>query len=265
VVGTALRDRYARQATAERGAWERLVAGIRETGLPVPVLSVCGHGTAEVRFTKLLRHYLDPLASHGLGTRCLRAIFGDDVGHVDARVEAEVELGIVVHGDVQRDCYLDLLVLTPNEAILVEQKLFAAEAVDLASGERMTQLARYSRAFDLSFPAYGGRCRKYFLTPTGKSPSDDTSWQAVSHADWVNGLAAVLDDPELSPTARFNLLSLIWELLVGPLAMDERLPALGAIGRAILAHPSRSPALRRRALSIFPSLDLLLRIARELP
>lgn len=46
-----------------------LVNGYRSDGLPVPFLSVCDRGTQEIRFTKLLRHFLDPSEPHGLVSR----------------------------------------------------------------------------------------------------------------------------------------------------------------------------------------------------
>jgi hypothetical protein len=43
-------------------------------GVPVATLSVCGHGTAETRYTKYLAYVLDHNKPHGLGTRYLDAV-----------------------------------------------------------------------------------------------------------------------------------------------------------------------------------------------
>ncbi len=46
---------------------ERLLKAFEE-GIPVPVLTVCGRGTREIRFTSYLAYFLDPGNRHGLGT-----------------------------------------------------------------------------------------------------------------------------------------------------------------------------------------------------
>lgn len=264
-VAAAIRRSFGDRFLAERRAWERLVAGLDGAGLPVAVLSACGHGTAEVRFTQLIRHFLDPRAPHGLGSRPLRALFGERFAEGEVRVEAEVCLATIRQGAEERSSILDLLVATDDEAILVEQKLFSAEAQDVVGDEREGQLSRYSQAFALSFPAYATRCRKFFLTPTGRAPTDDVSWKPVSHAEWIAKLATIIDDPTLSAMARFNLVSFLWELLAGPLAADDRLPELGGWARSLLADPGRLPYYRRRAAEVLPELDLLLRITEAMP
>src|SRR5690554_6702965 len=40
-------------------------------GIPLPVLSLCGHGTQEIRYSKYLSFFLDGSKPHGLGTRYL--------------------------------------------------------------------------------------------------------------------------------------------------------------------------------------------------
>src|SRR5690554_8221437 len=35
-------------------------------GIPLPVLSICGEGTREIRFTKYLSYFLNPQKEHGL-------------------------------------------------------------------------------------------------------------------------------------------------------------------------------------------------------
>ena len=201
-------------------------------------------------------------------------MFGAEVAREDTTVEAEVRLDHPENDETPesadgaetfRASYLDIFIRHSGGAILVEQKLGAAESVEDANGTCVTQLARYSRAFQAGFPHYEGRSRKYFLTPTGRVPHDDDSWLVDSHAAWVARLADLLDDEGLSALGRFNLLSLLWELLVGPLAMDVRLEQLGRLADELLGEPKRYPSVRRRAVDLFPHLDLLLRIVKALP
>ncbi|MFW5891711.1 MAG: hypothetical protein ACOCUI_05780 [bacterium] len=44
---------------------------------PVPVLTVCGKGTREIRFTKYLAYFLDPSNSHGLQDLYLKAVLSN--------------------------------------------------------------------------------------------------------------------------------------------------------------------------------------------
>jgi len=264
----AIRHAIERQGEKEMDAWTRLVAGWGDRGLPVASLSVCGHGTAEVRFTRLLAHHLDPNAPHGLGTRLLAALFGDAVARRDVVVTAEADLGTVrLPNGESKSSSLDILILVEatHTAILVEQKIRAAEGVDVAGDQEVRQLSRYSQAFADRYRDYAGRETKFFLTPTGKTPSDDDTWTPMSHGECVARLVPVLSDRTLTLIARTNLTALLWELLVGPLELSGRLSNLRSIARDIVTTPSRFPELRRSASIVFPPIDTLLLLLRELP
>ena len=54
-------------------------AFVSRSGLPVPTLSVCGAGTAEIRFTQLLAYFFDSRNRHGLGGLLARAVFSEEI------------------------------------------------------------------------------------------------------------------------------------------------------------------------------------------
>lgn len=113
---TALADFKA----TELPRFQRLLEALSGGGLPLASLSVCGYSTAEVRYTRLLRYFLDPQAPHGLGASVLQAILipeieamgfaVEDIEFDRAKVEAEVNLGKIPHGGGSQGCTLDLLI-----------------------------------------------------------------------------------------------------------------------------------------------------------
>lgn len=189
----------------------------KDLGLPVPTLSVCGEGTAEVRFTKLLAHFFDSRNRHGLGGLLARAAFedlipgGNSLPFDSCTAQAEVCLGqapdksgSLVHNS------LDILIEAGGIKILIEQKINSAE------GDR--QLARYTAGMLEKFGRANVHC--FFLTPEGRKGSDE-GWTPVSHGHLLSSMASVLDGHALSATARHNLKTLLWDLLLGPLAQDR--------------------------------------------
>ena len=185
-----IRAAYRREYEVRHAATiSALVRGYCETGLPVPFLSVCGRGTQEIRFTKLLRYFLDPREPHGLGYRLLEAGFGKLVREVDdkpvewsaATVAAEVDLGnIEGSAGEQQGNKLDLLVVAGDVAVLLEQKILSAEDVgrpvqdevgsEGAAKTFMTQLARYADAFEKGryrFHPWGNESRQGFPDARG--------------------------------------------------------------------------------------------------
>lgn len=184
-------------------------------GLPVPALSVCGFGTAEVRYTQLLAYYLDARNHHGLGGRLAQAAFarriegGTSLPWEECTARAEFPLGKAQLSDkTERWNSLDLLIEVGGRRILVEQKINSAE------GEE--QLRRYS---DAARALFGESLDLFFLTPDGRG-SRNEQWIEVSHDELLCGMASVLDSPELSPTARHNLRALLLDLAMGPLSQD---------------------------------------------
>lgn len=189
----------------------------KKLGLPVPTLSVCGHGTAEIRFTKLLAYFFDSRNQHGLKGILARAVFEDRI-NVDGRLpfdactaKAEEPLGVsMLSGGRQVGNSLDILIEVGEHRILIEQKI--------NSGEGEEQLPRYSEGMRKTY-GESAITHCFFLTPEGKG-GDDQRWKRLSHRDLLLSMASVLDRNALSGTARHNLRALLWDLLLGPLAQD---------------------------------------------
>lgn len=227
---------------------QALITGFQSTGLPVPILSACGRGTQEIRFTQLLRHFLDPHEPHGLGSRLLEAAFeqevrekGDEpVAWKDAKVWAEVDLGSTTRSNDQaQGNVLDLLVVVGDVAVLLEQKILSAENVvsqrreeDLAERPTMsdmTQLGRYSRAFEQARDRLAPGAQRIvmiFLTPDRTLAKDPQSeWKSISHGDLIRRFLNA-NREKLSPVARHNLIMFLWDLACGPLGLIHILQAI---------------------------------------
>lgn len=188
-------------------------------GLPVPALSVCGQGTAEIRFTKLLAYFFDSRNPHGLGGLLTRAVFEERIpcekglSFEQCEARAEVSLGDTMLTRGQIVCNsLDIEIFVGEHRILVEQKINSAE------GEE--QLARYTEGMRKTYGG-GGKLHCFFLTPGGKA-GKEAAWQCLSHRELLSDMAGVLERHALSTTARHNLRALLWDLLLGPLAQDDR-------------------------------------------
>jgi hypothetical protein len=238
-----------------------LVTGFRSTGLPVPVLSACGRGTQEIRFTQLLRHFLDPHEPHGLGTRLLEVAFAEEVRErgdepvawETAEVRAEVDLGSTTRSSGQpQGNALDLLVVAGDVAVLLEQKILSAENVvsqgreeDRAERPTMSdiaQLGRYSRAFkqtrDRLAPG-AQRIVMIFLTPERALAKDPQSeWKSISHGDLIRRFLNA-DREKLSPVARHNLVTFLWDLTCGPLGLTHRLRAIVPMLERVVADADK--------------------------
>jgi len=190
----------------------------RNCGLPVPSLSICGHGTAEIRYTKLLSWFFDSRNPHGLGGMLAESVFKeyfpkdlDTPSFSNCQSEAEVGLGITRLEGEEWYNSLDIMVRAEDWIICVEQKVLSAE------GSR--QLKRYSDALTRRFNPNKLLC--FYLTPDRKTGSDD-KWIPISHKDILLSMAQVLRRRVLYPTARHNLKTLLWDLMLGPVAQDDK-------------------------------------------
>ena len=189
----------------------------KEIGLPVPTLSVCGHGTAEIRFTKLLTYFFDSRNRHGLKGLLVRAVFedriqcGNQLSFDDCTAKAEVSLGeSSLSNGQQVGNSLDIEIEVGEHKILIEQKINSAQGQE--------QLPRYSDGMRRTY-GESAITHRFFLTPEGKA-GDDEQWESLSHRQLLLSMASVLDRHILSGTARHNLRAFLWDLLLGPLAQD---------------------------------------------
>jgi PD-(D/E)XK nuclease superfamily len=249
---TALADFEERELPRFR----RLHHALAVTGVPLAALSVCGYGTAEARYTQLLRYFLDPRAAHGLKARVLRAVLKpemedagvplDAIDYEGAKVEAEVALGKVARRSNEQGCVLDLLISFDGFHVPIEHKITSPESGSIAR-DQYTQLERYTRAIE----AHRADIRRdrslwLFLTPNRKLPKVDSHWRPVSHGDLVIRCLSILEQ-ELGDVARFNLCSLVWDLLTGPSwwQAEDLLNQFRYRVGEVVANPDRSFAMKR--------------------
>lgn len=126
-------------------------------GIPLAALSVSELGTSEVKFTQLIRYFLDPKAPHGLGASILQSLIKWGQTELEkeqqkqtipllnfdsAKVEAEVPLGTIILASQKRKPYnprIDLVVYFPNFVILIEQKINSDESVSRAELENQLE------------------------------------------------------------------------------------------------------------------------------
>lgn len=188
-------------------------------GFPVPALSVCGHGTAEIRYTKLLAWYFDPSNPHGLKGLLAEAVFSpfftEDTmpDFSKCEVEEEVNLGqsdTEIAGKTGN--FLDILIKAGKWRICIEQKILSAEGKE--------QLTRYKKKIHERFSTTNN-ILLIFLTPSGKEGSE-SDWQPLSHKTLITRLSEVLQSRLLYPVAQHNLRALIWDLMLGTVAHDKR-------------------------------------------
>jgi hypothetical protein len=266
-----IRDAVLRTFEAERSRYEGLLGALERTGVPLGALSVCGRGTREIRYTRLLAYFLSPLEPHGLGFSVLAAAFDPEVRQEasniadfqwdQAEVKAEFSLGEVEFNGKKTACTIDLFIKMRTLVILMEHKINSSEHGAISSGE-VSQLRRYSEAFSQNFPSLRDHhILKIYLTPDGRAPKEDRYWKPLTHDVLIARLRRLLDGKVLSSTAKHNLSCLLWDLLGGPLSFDRtRQIQLGELVRAALDQRVKYLELRRWAAEYLPSFDTILRI-----
>lgn len=208
---------------------QQLIASLAE-GIPVPALSVSGHGTAEPKFTQYLAYFLDPSKPHGLGARYLEGLISrlrlsnpSVPSHIDtteADVAAEVFIGNVPGREGRRvECRCDMVVTGPGYVIFIEHKVNSGQSLNPNSDD--SQLKRYDIAIDQG-SAYKGLSQiRIYLSPKGKASSGLYSWLGLSHKDLAQTGLDLLKDGGLPLVARENLKRFIIDVLIGPYEQAE--------------------------------------------
>lgn len=226
-----IRSAYHRDWEVRRlGEAQALRASLAD-GIPVPVLSVCGHGTAETRYTQYLAYFLNPLKPHGLGVRYLDGLLSlmrlsnpsipSDMDVTGAIVEAEVYIGSAPgHNDRPVGCTCDIVVECPGYVVFIEHKVKSGQSANPNSGDR--QLVRYDIAIDGN-SAYRSPSRiRIYLTPGGNASFGLVEWFGLSHFDLAQvALDLLRSGGGLSTTARENLLRFAIDLALGPYERAE--------------------------------------------
>ncbi|MDI6711989.1 MAG: PD-(D/E)XK nuclease family protein [Anaerosomatales bacterium] len=222
----AIRSAYDRDWEKRRREFVHEFLSRTWAGIPLPVLSVCGRGTQEIRYSTYLAYFLDWSRHHGLGTRLLdkvlRSLGHNDVDTYRARVETERYIGTVFDGKESADCFCDIVVTCEQSGhvIFIEQKIHSGESPN--GRVKLSQLQRYDLAIQEGSELIGLRRIKIFLTPEGKVSSKAPEWQPLSYSALISAGLAVLRDGGLSSTARGNLRRFLMDLALGPFDKAER-------------------------------------------
>ena len=107
-----------------------------DKGIPTPVLSVCGKGTKEIRFTKYLAYYLDDNKSHGLNNKLLYYLLNKEcqeaqfpnVWYQNCFVNEEYRLGKIKYKNKRASCIADIVIQGNEFAIIIEHKIMSSES-----------------------------------------------------------------------------------------------------------------------------------------
>jgi len=193
------------------------------SGIPLPVLSVCGRGTQEIRYSTYLGYFLDHTKPHGLNTRYLdKALSFLGFPYIDTYksiVETEKWLGQAEDEKGIVNCFCDIVISTKTHLILIEQKITSGESSNPNS--HTSQLVRYDNAIAKN-PEYTGReIIRIFLTPNGKISEKSPNWKACSYTDLVTIGMNTLYSGGLSNIARENLKRFLIDMLLGPFKRAE--------------------------------------------
>lgn len=185
----------------------------------------------EVRHSRFLAFLLDPLSSHGLGDRFLRAVLSAAVAQhpsppVSRLAAAIADLsGSSVH--CERD-HFDITVEVPALRLLfvIENKVDASEGKGQLAKYRQRAEARYSN----------DRFMGCFLTPEGLGGEDD-QWGTMSYSTIAAELAAVVEEALPGAEVRFAIqhyIQLIERTIVTPPELIEACRSIYAQHRAAL-------------------------------
>lgn len=193
-------------------------------GIPTPVLSICGQGTREIRWTKYLSYFLNPEAKHGLGDCLARSIIDRQMGKIinplgPYRVENvsnEVYIG-KIHGE---GCRCDIVIETNRFTLFVEQKILSGESN--SSELDLSQLDKYTNVISESEKYNSLPCYKIYLTPNGVVPEKNIhDWIPMCHSDIVRSGIELLREGKLGQVAWNNLYRLLTDLAIGPVNQIE--------------------------------------------
>ena len=192
-------------------------------GFPVPVLTVCGRGTKEIRFTKYLSYYLDPTNYHGLQDNFLKAVLNHKCKEAGLRsdwykyckVESEYFLGQTVINDHKFSGVVDIAIWDKEFFIAIENKILSGESdhPDLD----LNQLERYNQLISNNKDLKDKKVIKIYLKPGQNIGVSKSGWEPLSYRNVIDSGIKVLNETEISITARENLARFLMDLAIGPL------------------------------------------------
>ena len=192
-------------------------------GFPVPVITVCGRGTKEIRFTKYLAYYLDPSNYHGLKDNFLKTVLNHKCKKVGLRsdwyknckVESEYYLGQTVINEHKFSGVVDIAIWDKDFFIAIENKIISGESdhpdLDLNQLERYNQLISNNKDLKVK------KVIKIYLKPGQSIGFSKSGWEPLFYQNVIDRGIKVLNETELSVTARENLVRFLMDLAIGPL------------------------------------------------
>ena len=191
-------------------------------GIPAPVLSVCGRGTREIRFTRYLAYYLNPEKNHGLHNHLLKRTLtkeAEEAGldtdwHENCEVKSEYKLGNITFNHKEISCYVDIAILGDKFIIIIENKILADESehpeVDLG------QLKRYDLALERNESLKDYEKVKIYLKTGAGDKSESSDWIAMNYNTIIKRGIKLLQQDFISDVAGENLMRLLLDLSLGP-------------------------------------------------
>ena len=214
-----------------------------KSGIPLPILSICGKGTQEIRFTKYLSYFLDQNKQHGLQDRLLEVILnpeckrlglGED-WQIGCEVIPEIKLGEVSSGIGYVGCFADIGIVGNDYLIVIEQKILSNESNHPNS--ELNQLRRYNVALENNEDFKHKKHIKIYLTPHRKNSNSISGWINLTHGDIINRGLVLLKSSDLPKTGKENLLRLLIDLAVGPYEMVEDIvDEINVLGNRIITE-----------------------------
>lgn len=218
-------------ATLYRNNWEKNKLEFAKelisrtwAGIPIPALSICGFGTAEIRYSSYLAYYLDYAKPHGLGTRYLDAILNhlhfDKIDTYHSVVDTEKYLGTIEgHKGDKVATFCDIVIECTDDFIFIENKINSSESKHQNSDKN--QLRRYNEAISSNHTFDNKNHIKIYLTPSGKKADKNDAWNSLSYDDLITLGLNILREGGLSGVARENLKRFLMDLSLGPKGQEE--------------------------------------------
>ena len=193
-----------------------------EKGVILPILSICGHGTQEIRFTKYLAYFLDSSKNHGLGKKLLEKMIEDfdikinlDDGY---EVFSEYYLGSIKSKNKNIGNIVDISIFGKNFIILIEQKILSQESIHPDSD--LSQLERYSFILESNADYRNRDILKIYLTPNTQN-KNSKGWESISHVSIIEKGLEILKEQILPRHAKENLTRFLLDLATGPYEKSE--------------------------------------------
>jgi len=198
------------------------IAELVNDGIPTPVLTVCGRGTQELRFTKYFAYLLNPKNEHGLGAAILQSIFGkaqlfDDIDDNWENVNVETEYNIGKFRNIkghQNECYCDICIMSDRTVVIVEHKIVSGYSA--IKNCDVNQLERYNTALKNNIDLKNKNIHKFLLVPYESRFDDNEDWQIITHISVIEACLPLLKNVTISETAKGNLLRFLIDISLGP-------------------------------------------------